>query len=76
MNERENQRKELWERYLAVCNGDKKFAQETMWVVTGKTRFENCSGEDIKNLYDDIQSREKELLNEGRDEDAVIKRAS
>ncbi len=56
-----NQQKQLWERYLAVCNNQQKEAQDAMWVVTGKTKFSDCSAEDIQALCDDIQRRENEL---------------
>ena len=66
IEERKNQRQELWERYLVACDNQTKEAQDAMWVVTGKTKFSDCSSEDIQALYEDIQRRENELTKESK----------
>ena len=64
IKERENQQRQLWARYLAVCNNQQKEAQNAMCIATGKTRFSDCSAEDIQALCEDIQRRENELIGE------------
>ena len=53
------ERKQLWARYLAVCENNSKQAQEIMKNVTGKSNFDNCSAEEIQALLQDIEQREK-----------------
>lgn len=55
------QQKELWERYLNVAGGDVEEAKNLMWVVTGKTKFSDCTEADIEALFNDLSQREKEL---------------
>ena len=63
LEQRHQQQKELWGRYLAVFNDDAKQAKEAMLTVTGKQSFDNCSTENIKALFEDIENREKNLFN-------------
>ena len=61
--EREIQVKQIYQRYLAVCDGNKNHAVNAMKKVTGKDRSADFTQEDIRNLFDDVIRREDEQMN-------------
>ena len=61
--EREIQVKQIYQRYLAVCDGNKNHAVNAMKKVTGKDRSADFTQEDIRNLFDDVIKREDEQMN-------------
>ena len=62
-DERKTQIRQLWNRYLAVCDNQREHAQNAMTKVTGKEKSEDYTNEDIKALFADIIRREDEKMN-------------
>lgn len=61
--EREIQVKQIYQRYLAVCDGNKNHAVNAMKKITGKDRSADFTQEDIRALFDDVIRREDEQMN-------------
>ena len=60
--ERRNQLRDLWTRYLAVCDNQPEHAKNAMMKITGKNSFNSAdyTDEDIKALHEDVVKREDE----------------
>ena len=58
--ERKRQLRDLWQRYLNVCDNQKNHAINAMKAVTGKENSAMYTEEDMKALFDDIEKRENE----------------
>ena len=61
--EREIQLQQLYQRYLAICGGNKDNAINAMKKITGKDKSADFTQEDIRNLFDDVIKREDEQMN-------------
>ncbi len=61
--ERKIQLNQLYQRYLAVCNGQKNHAFNAMKKITGKDNSSDFTADDIKALFDDVIRREDEAMN-------------
>ena len=55
--------RQLWERYLAVCDNQKDHAQNAMKKITNKDNSSDFTDEDLKALLDDVIRREDEKMN-------------
>ena len=55
--------KQIYQRYLAVCGGNKNHAVNAMKKITGKDRSADFTQEDIRALFDDVIRREDEQMN-------------
>lgn len=62
MEERKNQVKQIWERYLAVYDNQPERAKNAIKAVTGKEKSADFTAEDMKALFEDIQKREDERI--------------
>ena len=62
MEERKNQVKQIWERYLAVYDNQPERAKNAIKAVTGKEKSTDFTAEDMKALFEDIQKREDERI--------------
>ena len=58
--ERRTQLKQLWDRYLEVCNGQRDHAMNAMAKITGKSSSSLYSQDDIQLLFADVVRREEE----------------
>lgn len=63
-NERKIQLKQLYHRYLAVCDNQKDHAFNAMKKITGKDKSEDYTPEDIKALFEDVIEREYQKMDE------------
>ena len=54
----QNQLSEIWNRYLKICNNDKKLATILVKKVTGKKSSSELSQADIQALNEDLAGRE------------------
>ena len=54
----QNQLSEIWNRYLKICNNDKKLATILVKKVTGNKSSSELSQADIQALNDDLAGRE------------------
>ncbi len=66
-NERNIQLRQLWERYLAVCDNQKDHAMNAMKKITGKSSSKDYTHEDIQKLFEDVIRREDELISQEQD---------
>ena len=63
IDERKIQLTQLFNRYMAVCDGQKNHAINAMKKVTGKESSADFTQDDIKALFDDVIRREDEKTN-------------
>ena len=61
--ERKIQLNQLYQRYLAVCDGQKNHVINAMRKITGKENSADFTADDIKALFDDVIRREDEAMN-------------
>lgn len=61
--ERKTQIKQVYQRYLAVCDGQQNHVFNAMKKITGKEHSEDYTAEDIKALFEDVIKREDEKMN-------------
>lgn len=61
--ERKIQLNQLYNRYLAVCNGQKNHVFNAMKKITGKENSADFTADNIKDLFDDVIRREDEAMN-------------
>ena len=61
--ERRNQLRDIWTRYLAVCDNQPDHARNAMMKITGKSNSAEYTDEDIKALREDVIRREDEKMN-------------
>ena len=63
-NERKIQLKQLYHRYLAVCDNQQNHAFNAMKKITGKDSSDDYTPEDIKALFKDVIEREYQKMDE------------
>ena len=61
--ERTIQLRQLWQRYLDVCDGQKNHAKNAIVKITGKDKMSDFTREDIQALFADVIRREDEQMN-------------
>ena len=62
LQERKKQLKEIWERYMNVCDNQKNHAINAMKKIIGDKPSTACTDEDIEALLKDLDKRETEAI--------------